>query len=135
MARDTFGFHLNAITQHLSELATLLGTPRTAVAPLVIVDRHRHELRRGSRRVRLATRPVMRQLLYAFLASATRSLTRDEIAGALWSISYEPLRHENTLRSSVRRLRRLLRGIAEIRCESGDYRLQLAGELRVLEAR
>ncbi len=48
------------------------------------------------------------------------------IARALWDTDYDPLRHESTLKSNIRRLRSLLAGTnAEVQNDSRGYRLLL----------
>jgi hypothetical protein len=108
MASEPLRFHLDAIARHLARVEELLGERPPRADPVAR---------------RLRSRPVLRQLYETFLAAPDRYLTRDAIAQAMWNTTYDPLRHENTLRSSIRRLRSVLRGAAEIRCECDGYRL------------
>jgi DNA-binding response OmpR family regulator len=108
MASESLRFHLSAITRHLARVEELLAKPPARADPVAR---------------RLRSRPVLRQLFDTFLAAPDRHLTRDAIAHAMWNTAYDPLRHDNTLRSSIRRLRAVLRGRAEIRCERGGYQL------------
>jgi hypothetical protein len=90
-----------------------------------VIDGIRHEIRIGARRIALRGRPVSRQLLYAFAAAPSQYLARNAIARVLWGTDYDPLRHECTLKSNIRRLRMLLAGFAELLSETGGYRIVL----------
>lgn len=98
-------------------------------APSLVIDGVRHEIRIGTRRLPLSSRPVMRQLLYAFAGAPAHHLTCGLIAHVLWNADYDPLRHENTLKSNIRRLRALLAGIAEIQSEHAGYHLVLPDDV------
>jgi hypothetical protein len=89
------------------------------------IDGIRHELRLGTHRILLGTRPVTRQLLYAFAGAPSNYLTRAAVARSLWRVDYDPIRHDSTMKSNIRRLRTLLAGLAEIRSEAGGYHLLL----------
>jgi tetratricopeptide (TPR) repeat protein len=92
----------------------------------LVIDGERHELRFGIHRLPLTSRSVSRHLLYAFAGAPKHHLTRDMIARALWDADYDPLRHESTLKSSIRRLRSLLAGTdAEVISDHNGYRLML----------
>jgi DNA-binding response OmpR family regulator len=97
----------------------------TVVERGAIIDGIRHEIRIGARRISLRARLVSRQLLYAFAAAPSQYLSRNAIARVLWGIDYDPLRHECTLKSNIRRLRLLLAGFAELSSEIGGYRIVL----------
>jgi DNA-binding response OmpR family regulator len=99
--------------------------PCTVVEHATVIDGVRHEIRIGARRISLRARPASRQLLYAFAAAPSQYLARDTIARVLWGIDYDPLRHESTLKSNIRRLRMLLAGFAELPSETGGYRIVL----------
>jgi hypothetical protein len=93
--------------------------------PLVI-DSRRHEVRGAGYRTSLAQARTLRDLLYAFAAAPDHHLTRDLIARALWNTDYAPLRHESSLKSSIRRLRALLAGTElEVKADRAGYRLLL----------
>lgn len=107
-----------------AELVPLLyaSLDRATAEVELAIDRERHEVSRGARRLSLATRPALRALLYAFDERAARS--HDELAEALWQTPYDPARHASTLKSHVRRLRVLLGELdLEILPEPGGYRL------------
>lgn len=91
----------------------------------LVIDGARHELRLGSRRIALGARPVARRLLYAFAGAPSHHLPRGAIARVLFATDYDPLRHDNTLKSNIRRLRALLAGLAELHSEQGGYHLRL----------
>ncbi len=91
----------------------------------LVIDGTHHEIRCGKRRIDLGARPVIRQLLYAFAGASSNHLTRTMIARALWEAEYDPLRHDSTLKSSIRRLRVVLAGLAEVQSEHDGYHLRL----------
>ena len=92
----------------------------------LVIDGEHHEIRFGSHRLPLTSRSVSRQLLYAFAAAPRHHLTREMIARALWNTEYDPVRHESTLKSNIRRLRSLLAGTnVEVQNDSKGYRLLL----------
>jgi DNA-binding response OmpR family regulator len=74
----------------------------------------------------LSVRPMLRRLLYAFAVAPGYHLDRSAIARSLWSADYDPLRHESSLKSNIRRLRDLLEGTGmTIETEAEGYRLLL----------
>jgi DNA-binding winged helix-turn-helix (wHTH) protein len=79
-----------------------------AEATPVVIDGVRHEILDRGVYVALASRSVLRHLLYALLAADGHYLDRNAIAHALWNVSYAPLRHESALKSNIHRLRELL---------------------------
>src|SRR5262249_32982165 len=91
-----------------------------------VIDGESHEVRDGGQRVCLATHQILRRLVYAFAGAPGRHLDRDTITRALWGSDYDPLRHESSLKSNVRRLRELL-GVtrAIIQSDEEGYRLVL----------
>jgi len=94
--------------------------------PPLVIDGERHEIRFGTHRLPLTSRSVSRHLLYALAGAPRHHLTRDMIARALWNTDYNPLRHESTLKSNIRRLRSLLAGThAEVQSDENGYRLLL----------
>jgi hypothetical protein len=117
------------IPQLFQALLELGSTPRLVDddrESSLVIDGERHEIRFGTHRLPLTSRSVSRHLLYTFAAAPKRHLTRDMIARALWGTDYDPLRHESTLKSNIRRLRSLLAGTnAEIINDSKGYRLLL----------
>jgi DNA-binding response OmpR family regulator len=103
-----------------------LGAGSVAPDSCLVIDGLRHELRMSGRRIPLGARPVARQLLYAFAGTPARRLTRSMIARVLWAVDYDPLRHDSTVKSNIRRLRTLLAGLAEVHTEAdGGYHLLL----------
>ncbi|HEX3761203.1 MAG TPA: winged helix-turn-helix domain-containing protein [Kofleriaceae bacterium] len=92
----------------------------------VIVDARSDELTvRGELRS-LKRCPVVRRLLYTLARHPGRELGKDALVEAVWGHSYDPLRHDDTLKSNVLRLRRVLAdsGIAITCCDPG-YRLDV----------
>jgi DNA-binding response OmpR family regulator len=65
-------------------------------------------------------------LLYAFASAPGGLLSRDMITRTLWDSDYAPDRHDNSLKTNIRRLRTLIAGTgAAIRIECAGYRLVL----------
>ena len=100
----------------------------------VAVDARCHALRIGTSMVDLNHRPIVRQVLYALARRPNASLSKDELANAVWGVSYHPLRHDNTIRVTIRRLRVLLEG-SPMRIETAEsgYRLVSSSRLVFLE--
>jgi DNA-binding response OmpR family regulator len=93
--------------------------------PGLVIDGTHHEVRIDGRRIAFGARPAIRTLLYAFAGAASNHLTRTMIARALWDTDYDPLRHDSTIKSSIRRLRVMLAGIAEVHVGHDGYHLVL----------
>lgn len=92
----------------------------------LVIDGEHHEIHVGKHRVSLGSRAVLRRLIYAFACSPDHHLSRDVIARVLWDAAYDPLRHESSLKSNIRRLRELLTGTgAALQSESDGYRMHL----------
>jgi DNA-binding response OmpR family regulator len=116
----------------LYESVSMLGSekaPSDADAPnegALVIDGELNEIHVGRHRVSLSSRSVLRPLIYAFACAPDHHLTRDVIARALWGTAYDPLRHESSLKSNIRRLRSLLIGTGAVLQSDGDgYRLHL----------
>ncbi len=117
----------------LSEALDRSAAPPPAAPDELVIDRAHHELSSAGRRVSLAARPVLRQLLYAFADRPDRRMSDDDIAELLWQTAYDPERHASTLKSNVRRLRDVMRELgAEILREDHAYRLAPRAGLRVV---
>jgi predicted NAD-dependent protein-ADP-ribosyltransferase YbiA (DUF1768 family) len=111
--------------------------PAAAAAPgeVVVIDAGRHELRIGAIRRSLRSRPTLRTLLYAFLASPDRYLSRDAIAQCLWGVGYDPQRNDNSLKSNILRLRAQLAGTGlAIRSATEGYVLVLPPSAELVPA-
>ena len=74
----------------------------------VIVDSRTHELRAGRKVIDLRRRPALRRILYLLSARMGGVMSKEELAGALWSGPYDPLVHDNALRVNLRHLRQLI---------------------------
>jgi hypothetical protein len=99
---------------------------RTGSAPPLVIDGVHHEVRDGELRVVMASRTVLRRLLYAFIRAADHYLDHDAITRALWSCDYDPLRHGSSVHSNIRRLRGLFAGTRlAIQTDGSGYRLSL----------
>jgi hypothetical protein len=102
------------------------GTTAAASDPAVVIDGVRHEIADRHVRVSLASRVVLRQLVYAFAAADGYFLDRNAITRALWSCDYAPLRHESSVKSNIQRLRTLLDETRlTIHTERDGYRLSV----------
>lgn len=89
-----------------------------------VLDARNHVLRLGGREVSLRKRPVLRRLLYALASRPGTVLTKEQLAVAVWSTDYDPLRHDNSLRVNVRYLRELLAGTPlSVEFDDTGYRL------------
>src|SRR5262249_18047271 len=101
-------------------LGQIVETPRNGA---FVIDGESHEVRDGGQRIGLASHQVLRRLVYAFAGAPGRHLDRDTITRALWGADYDPLRHESSLKSNVRRLRELL-GVtrASVQSDGEGYR-------------
>ncbi len=98
----------------------------------VVIDVGRHEVVAGARVVTLASRPVLRRLLYALAERVGETLSKDDLTRAAWSQEYDPLRHDNPLFVNLSRLRQLLRdtGLAvDVDNDRGGYRLTCRDQL------
>jgi hypothetical protein len=94
--------------------------------PSLVIDGARHEVIDGAVRVNLASRMVLRRLLYAFASADGNHLDHAAICRALWQCDYAPMRHGSSIKSSVRRLRDLLEGTrAVIQTDQHGYRLSV----------
>lgn len=94
--------------------------------PSLVIDSTRHEVMDGAVRVDLASRMVLRRLLYAFTSADGNYLDHTAICRALWQCDYAPMRHGSSIKSSVRRLRDLLKGTrAVIQTDEHGYRLSV----------
>lgn len=115
------------------DIIALLYERSTAAPTTLTIDATRHELCIGAIRYSLATRRALRALLYAFAAAPGHTLSRDAIAHALWRTTYDPLRHDSSLKSSIRRLRALLgASSATIEAVDAGYRFIPAAPLELI---
>ncbi|HEX3764533.1 MAG TPA: AAA family ATPase [Kofleriaceae bacterium] len=85
-------------------------TGATRTIRTIVVDRKEHAIRVGDDVVTLASRPILRRILYTLLATPGRSTTKASLAAALWSSEYHPERHDGALWTNLKRLRDLLQG-------------------------
>jgi hypothetical protein len=98
--------------------------PAVGVRASVVLDGRTHELRADPRKIDLARRPMLRQLLYVLAAQPDQVVSRGELAQALWHRPYRRAVHDNPLKVNVRNLRRLIEPVhINIRFEDGGYRL------------
>ena len=110
------------VTGARRQLASSSGIARPADA--VVVDARSHELRIPSDVRSLQRRPIVRRLLYALARHPARVLDKEALVEAVWGRAYDPLRHDDALKSNVHHLRRLLAGSGvAIACGDPGYRL------------
>jgi DNA-binding response OmpR family regulator len=104
--------------------ASALAVP----AELVVIDARSHELTVGGAPCSLKRRSVLRRLLYALARRPGSVLGKDELAEAVWDRPYDPVRHDDALKSNILHLRRLLAGTGLV-IARGDpgYRLDAVG--------
>jgi tetratricopeptide (TPR) repeat protein len=104
----------------MDEIAKTLPT----IAFQVIVDGRRHQIRANGAIVSLGKRRAVRQILYRLASRPNRIVSRDELAYALWTRSYDPLAHENALKSNISNLRKLIELAAlQVEADASGYRL------------
>lgn len=110
-------------------------TAEPASTDPLVIDANRHELRIGSIRRSLRTRPTLRTLLYTFIASPDRYLSREAIAQCLWGVPYDPQRNDNSLKSNILRLRAQLAGTGlAIRSATEGYVLVVPAQTELVSA-
>jgi DNA-binding response OmpR family regulator len=88
----------------------------------VIVDGQSHQLRANGRVVSLGRRRAVRRILYRLAARPGSVVSRDDLAQALWTRSYDPLVHENALKSNISNLRKLIDPL-QVEADDTGYRL------------
>lgn len=136
----TAGGHLRSAVHHAAECeadpdlipklyeqwrtADFAGSAATGAE--LVLDGMRHEVREGDVCVNLSSRLTLRRLLEALLLAPGYHLDKNAIARALWGCEYDPLRHESSLKSNIRRLRELLEAtsLSVVSADEG-YRLSL----------
>src|SRR4029079_19637533 len=82
----------------------------------------------GGVSARRTRRWVLRRLLYAPARRPGSVLGKDELAEAVWDRPYDPVRHDDALKSNILHLRRVLAGTGLV-IARGDpgYRLDAVG--------
>jgi DNA-binding SARP family transcriptional activator len=95
---------------------------------VVVIDARSHELTVGGAPCSMKRRSVLRRLLYALARRPGSVLGKDELAEAVWDGPYDPVRHDDALKSNILHLRRLLAGSGLV-IARGDpgYRLDAIG--------
>jgi hypothetical protein len=101
----------------LDEVADVLASPA------VIVDACRRAVRDGDRVAPLARRPVLFALARALGEAWPRDAPRDALIAAAFEVRRANDSHRARLRVELGRLRRELRGLAEIRATPGGFAL------------
>ena len=90
----------------------------------IVIDARSHELRIRDRIVSLRKRTVLRRLLYALTRKVGRPVSKDDLTEALWSRPYNPIIHDNPLKSNIRHARNILaEAQIEIEFDEPGYRL------------
>jgi DNA-binding response OmpR family regulator len=91
----------------------------------VVVDARSHHLLVGGTRRSLRRMFVMRRLLYTLASCPGRPVSKDALVRGVWARPYDPLLHDNPIKSNVFHLRRALVGSGvEIEFEDGGYCLK-----------
>lgn len=99
----------------------------------LVLDQNTHELRTPNSIVSLRTRPAVRRMLYALCAQPGRTMSKAELAQAIWKTDYEPAKHDGPLKANVRNLRQLLRDTGiEIELVRGGYSLRAPSHLSIV---
>jgi hypothetical protein len=90
----------------------------------IVVDGRSHAIGLGRKTVSIARRPVLRRLLYTLAVRPGSSVSKEELAQAIWQGPYHPLRHDNPLKVNVRELRRLLaKSMLSVEFDGTGYKL------------
>jgi len=90
----------------------------------VVLDAGEHVLRFAGKSVSVAGRPIVRRLLYLLAKNANEEVSKEAIALGVWEREYDPRRHDNPIRVTVRRARELFEGTPlRISTEERGYRL------------
>jgi DNA-binding response OmpR family regulator len=94
-------------------------------ADAVIADARSHGLTVGGQLRSLVRFPIRRRLLYALALHPGRVLDKEQLVEAVWGHPYDPLRHDDTIKSNIFYLRRSLVGSGvAIVCGHPGYRLE-----------
>ena len=98
--------------------------PPVNVCARVVLDTRSHELRHETDRISLKTRPVLRRLLYALASRPNVVVSKDDLVQKMWSVAYDPLRHDTPLWQNIRRLRQLVATVGlAVEVDESGYRL------------
>ena len=62
----------------------------------------------GTREIDFGSQVMLRDLLKHFLFNSDASLSKEQLVRFLWSEDYDPLRHDNRVYVTIRRLRLLV---------------------------
>ena len=100
---------------------TTIGLPS---AKRITLDTRNHALQFDDKVLSVASRPVVRRLLYLLASRVGQSVRKEEIVQEVWDTQYDPRRHDNPLRVTIRRARTLLEATPlRIMTEGDGYRL------------
>jgi DNA-binding response OmpR family regulator len=106
------------------EIIEAIGSSLDRITHTVIVDGKRHQLVTNGRSVSLGRRRAVRRILYELAARPNAVVSRDDLAQALWTRNYDPLVHENALKSNISNLRKLIDDASlSVECDDFGYRL------------
>jgi hypothetical protein len=97
----------------------------------LVLDEATHVLRAGSHRISLASRPILRRLLYVLAERPATIVDKEGIARAVWGRGYNPLTDDTPIRVNVKRLRDLLaQSDLRVAYDDGGYRLDVPASFR-----
>lgn len=113
-------------------LLPLVEVERVLAKAAWCVDACRRELRCGGRRVQLARKPVLMELLCCLAQAWPRVVSRDALIAHAFGARRSNESHRARLRVELGRLRRLLAGAGSIQAEGAGYRLVVAEEVAVM---
>jgi DNA-binding transcriptional ArsR family regulator len=110
----------------LDEVEQLIGGPD------LVVDACRRQVRLGNTRVELTTRPVLFALVAALAEGHRSEATREELIARAFDTQRPNDTHRARLRVEIGRLRKRLRGMADVEATAGGFALRPRRAARVL---
>jgi hypothetical protein len=105
---------------------------RLYASDALIVDDCRFAVRRASKSVPLATRPVLLSLARTLAEAWPGEASRDELIRRAFRLENTDESHRARLRVEIGRLRTLLKGLADVRASSGGFVLRPRGDAKVV---
>lgn len=101
-------------------------------SPVLVIDACRHLVHAVNTTVSLASRPILFALLRALAEAWPGEITRETLIAQVFRLRRPDATHRARLRVELGRLRRTLRGLAEIHATARGYRLQACAEREVV---
>ena len=128
---------LTELVARLGDVLVVTGRCQRQLAPeaavdlapyTVVIDARTHELRIGDETRSLRRRVVVRRLLYSLASHPGRIVPKAELVEAAWARPYDPLQHDDPIKSNILHLRRALDGTGiEIEFDDTGYCLHAPG--------